>query len=257
MWVEPDAPAGIVLALVAARVLPIALFSPLCGGRRTPIFVRAGLGLLLALPVAMSLPTAPLGAPLWMLLLKEGLIGSVLALAIGLFFQAVAGAGAMIDAMAGRGSPGVLATVDEAHDSPMSTLAFLFALAAFFTLGGGRMVITTLAGSFAASPPMSLPADSAGAFAGESVLSLGAGFFSTVLLLSAPVVAVMLLCELLLAVAARVLAPMNGFFTGLTLKPLLATLLGGLLFLAVIESHLPSLGRTLGGAVKQLPPPTP
>ncbi len=227
------------VALAVARVLPVAVCSPLVGGRAVPLAIRIAVGVLLAMAVAAVSPTTTAGGPFVLLLAKEFLVGITLAMGVLLFFEALAGAGALVDAAAGRMSSGVHATIDSPHESPMGTFARLFGLAFFFSLGGGRMVVRTLADAGAVL--------SVGAVDPTGIIAAGAAYFQTVLLLAAPVWIALLLADLTFAAAARALPPINGFFLGLSFKPLLAVLLCGLVLLGAIESRLADLGPTLRG----------
>jgi type III secretory pathway component EscT len=186
-----------VFFLLCARLLPLSL-----------IVSRAGLRGVPALPVALTFvlalclyPSAALAAPvlpgsvlaLSALALREALIGLVYAFAFALPLLALSWSGAL----AGRMS-GVPGTAE-----PLALLQQWFGLAAFFALGGHRVVLSVLARSLVARPLSRVDA-----LSGISALALGsarlvADAFASALLIALPIGAALLLLELAVALSVR------------------------------------------------------
>jgi type III secretory pathway component EscT len=186
-----------VFCLLCARVLPLSL-----------IVARAGLRGVAALPLALTLvlalclyPSAAAAAPvlpsgllaLSVLSLREALIGLVYAFALALPLVALTWSGAL----AGRlsGVAGI--------EAPLALLQQWLGLAAFFALGGHRVVIAVLARAVSVRPLGSFDA-----LSGIGALALGsarlvADAFASALLIALPVGAALLLVELGAVLAMR------------------------------------------------------
>ena len=100
---------ALVLALGAARTVPIVSLVPAFGGRALPFPVRLGIGLLLAsfsLPQLMAgpagalLPARGLGG-LLLIAARELLTGATVGLVVSFFFRAAEAAGGLADVLRG------------------------------------------------------------------------------------------------------------------------------------------------------------
>ncbi|MBS0195867.1 MAG: flagellar biosynthetic protein FliR [Planctomycetes bacterium] len=245
------APRAWLFVLIFERLAVVALCSPLLGGRAAPWAVRLAIAAVLCVPLALSLPVPASTARWFFLLLKELALGAVLAAIIQLTFAVFAAAGSLIDTAAGRASRGTFDPISSAPH-PTRTLAHLFALAAVFALGGGRLAIEALCTSFTAFPPDALqPPQLMQGLALTAGLRLAAAFFSSAFILAAPVIILILLADIALGALSRLAPSINAFFMGLTIKPLLAILLTAAVLFAAIQSRLPTIGRELSRASAQ------
>jgi type III secretory pathway component EscT len=224
--------AGSVVLLSALRLAPVAMASPFVGGPLVPPMVRValaiGLGLLGAsLAKAGGAPPSD-GLALAGAAIRELTLGAVLALLASAPVEAARAAGRLADTFRG-------ATLAELHVAPIrqreSALGDLFAqwvvvLAAW--VGGDRLVVAGLLGTFGPIPPGT-------AFvlerAREAALAAAAETVSCAVAIGAPVAAGVLGADLALAAVSRV-APQLGAVN--TAQPARAAL--GLLAVAAAAS---------------------
>jgi type III secretory pathway component EscT len=227
-------------ALLAARVLPVALLAPwlvvgagaLGGLQLVSALAAAGACAVGLLPLALAGP-APELALGWALaphLLAELLRGCFFALAVALPLSAFGWAGALADRLrAAAGAP-----VDELEDpAALARLYRAAAVALFCASGGHRVVLSAFAEGLRAHPLGSLPA-SAGLAAGlRAAVSLVQDALTLAVTLCAPV----LVCVLVVALSLSLL--------GRVARPLAASSAAGPLSLAVLGAVCLTLARTL------------
>lgn len=186
-------------ALLCARLFPLCAVAPWLAVRRPPVAMTGALtiGLSLCLWPAAAAAGPAAFAPSWsafaLFATRELLLGLIYALALALPLLAFEWAGVF----AGRFAGGALAEPGYAQ------LQLVLACAVFFTLGGARVAIGTLADAVTRQPLGTLArfADPL-AFALSSVRLL-ADAFAAALLIALPVAIALLLAELALAFAAR------------------------------------------------------
>ena len=187
-----------VALLLALRLLPLVLLVPWLAVPRAPIALVPALTVVLVLclhaPAAASAPALPLAAaPIALLGLRELLLGVVYALPLALPLRAVEWSGVL----SGRAlaAPGA--------DRALSSLLVTLAAAMFFALGGHRVALRALADELGRVPlgHMTGPSDALALVSGTAQL-LGEAFALAVLL-ALPVIALLLLGELGVALAAR------------------------------------------------------
>jgi type III secretory pathway component EscT len=224
--------AASVVLLSSLRLLPVALVSPFVGGPLVPPIVRVALAVGLGV-VGASL-AAPGGAPpsdglaLVGAAVRELTLGAVLALLASAPVDAARAAGRLADTFRG-------ATLAELHVAPIrqkeSALADLLAhwvvvLAAW--VGGDRLVVGGLLGTFGAIPPGTAFVLERGR---DAALAAAAETVSCAVAVGAPVAAGVLGADLALAAVSRV-APQLGAVN--TAQPARAAL--GLLAVAAVAS---------------------
>ncbi len=193
-------------ALLAARLLPIAVFTPMLGGPAAPRRFRfaAGCVLSLALLPILGLTPAPAGSPPFVLLLaKELLVGGTLALAILCVFESYTAAGRLIDRARGSEDASERGPVEPSAHSPLGSALWIAAAAVFFTADGHVLVLDAITDSFAAVPlyvfPDSIVGTSRAAIPIQSVSVLLVSAFK----LAAPALVIMLLVDTITAITAR------------------------------------------------------
>lgn len=201
---DPVAGGGAAAILVAVR-LGIALrLVPLLGGR--PLPWPAWLALVAALvPLAGSWVAPPPADDLgsWpafaALLLGEAAVGAALGLLLRLALAVFELAGGMADAAVG--GPGG-SEDGEARGGPHGVLFTMWGVAAFLGMGGHRVLLAALRGSFAALPPGGIPAAAGGLEPG--VVGLLAGGFAVALAVAGPLFVAGLAADLTAALWARI-----------------------------------------------------
>lgn len=206
-----EASVGIWL-FVFARVAGWALFDPLTG--RLPVFLRLLLAAVLAAalaPGAETPPIAPFSLPGVLALGLEAVWGAALALCVWLVFAAVAAALTWTGHTATAGLLTLTDTQAGAMDAPWRALAGWLAALAFLGANGHLLVVDALRSSLDVMPVAVLPASSDLAQLGEA----GGWLFATGVQLALPLLALALLIQLALGIAARTTAGLDVFSVGL------------------------------------------
>jgi len=240
-------PSGRILSvalLVAARLAPMTVLTPWIALRGTPVLLRAAL--LVGLTVAMTpvvLPSAP--APpgdlftLAVMVVREGALGTVFALAVAIPFYALDFAGRLVDAMRGA-SQSETALPGGDRSSPLGALHLLFGTALFLALGGHRLALAALGDTWIAIPPgSSLPAMTVGALALGAARIVVASLTLAVAF-AAPAATALVVVEIALGLIARTAPVIPMHFAGIPARAALgigATLLA----LSVLMPHLSTL----------------
>ena len=213
-------------ALVTARVAPIVQLVPYLGGKATPQTVKLGLSMALTALVyplvfssgaAFSLPEDPI--TIAALILKEVLIGVAFGFVAGLVFEATRIAGQLIDNARGQTQATAFAPQLPERVSVSADLLYQLTAVVFVGLGGHHLLVGALLRSYVSIPPHQFPA--LGANVQQTALAiarLGADAITLGVLLAFPVVASILLTEIVLAFVNRAAPQINVFFLGMPLK---------------------------------------
>lgn len=229
-------------ALLWVRLGALLTLSPLAQAIKAPVSVWVLLSLALAgsLCAAFGLRTAvPNGVgSLALLALSEAGLGALLGLALHAAFAAFNLAGRLLDLQMGFGMGAVLDPVTRANAPVMGVALSLLGVSVFFGSEGHQALLRGIAHSAQAVPPgalWQLPD------AATLVRPVGA-MFSLAVVVMAPALFLLLLVELVLGVASRVLPQMNVLFVGMPVK-----IMVGLVTLAIAAPGMaPALRRTYG-----------
>ena len=221
-------------AICFARLAPVFFMLPflnggvLTGAPRNAVIVLVGMALWPS--VGEGLP--PLDSLGFLLLIVRELgIGIVLGALLCWPFWVMHGMGNLIDNQ--RGAM-LSSTVDPANGSDTSELANflqLFGAVIYLQAGGMTLVLETLSNSYRLCAP-----DQVCEFAWKPMVQWLDPLVSKVLIISAPVVAMLLLSEALLGLLARYTPQLNAFSMSLAIKGPIALIVLVLYF----SSHLPS-----------------
>lgn len=218
----------LLFALVMARVVPIVQLAPFLGGKATPRTVKTSIAFALAILVApvvwtpeflfAEISTIDLG----LLIAKEALVGLTLGFVTALVFESVRMAGQIIDAARGQTMANVMVPQLPERVSVTADLLYQFSIALFFVLGGHHLFVTALVRSYRVIPP----ADFIAVDGPQTVLTIArltADSIAIGLLLALPVVAAILLADMVLALINKSAPQVNVFFLGMPAKALLGT----------------------------------
>ncbi len=228
---------GWITPLLWPFIRTLALFSslPVLGTRTVPARVRVGLSAFIALASQASLPVAaevPLDSPLaFMLVLQQLVIGLSLGFAVRVVFAAVEFAGEVIGLQMGLNFAGFFDPVTASAGTATSrffgtTVAWLFVVS-----GGHLLVIAAVVQSFEAFPVGPEPFAFLRTVAPQR---WGAEIFSLGLWIALPLVAMLLMVNLVLGLISRVAAQINIFSVGFPIT-LGMGLLGMLLTLPALQ----------------------
>ncbi len=179
--------AGVLLA--AGRAAPVAFLSPALGERaRLVRLVMAGV---LAFALWPAVVAMPLALPLGVAVAHELMVGVALGLVAAVPFAAAQAAGALVDRARGDG---------RRSGRSFQSAYSLLALALFASLSGPRLVVSGLAQSYVAFPLGGTPSAAGGI---EVALTAGGHLVVAAVGLAAPVLAALLLADLVAGLAVR------------------------------------------------------
>jgi type III secretory pathway component EscT len=243
----PTGAALVAVALLSVRWLTFLAVVPLPPLGNVGLPLRAALAAALAvgaLPAALPVPLSVLepGAAV-ALAAKEALVGLTLGAVVAFLLAAFDAAGRFTDLFRGATLAEVFTGLGEGSTSPLGAFSVLAVLALLATSGGLLVLLGGLMRSAEAFPVASWPARLAapGDLVG-ACLSLFGRTFEVGLLLAAPAMAVSLLLDAALGMAARVSPGFGGYFLALPLRAALG--LGAMVVsLALVRPHLTALLR--------------
>lgn len=199
---SPEQIAG--FALVLTRIGAALALAPVVSGRTIPNRIKAMIAIFLTLVTLPLVPVPPeLGAlplpGLFLMMLKEAVIGLAIGLALGAIVAAWAMGGAVIDLMTGFSYGGV---VDPQYGNQSSILQQVYVLLAgviFITVGGEKWIIEVTVNSF-----KTLPLDAT--INPSDLLQLALAVATTVFVTGLGVIAPVLIALLLTDVAFGLIA---------------------------------------------------
>lgn len=206
--------------LVLARISAAVVVLPLFGARAVPPQAKIGLALMLSL-VVLPLQSTPLVAPPVALLPfaaavgSEVLVGITMGLAIALLFYAMEMAGSLVGVQMGFDMGAVIDPITGVRSGAMAQFYRMLAMLIFFAVNAHHLVLSGLHRSFSVVPP------------GSADLSLIAGdraapFLSALVVLAVrvalPVAGTLMLTDLAMALAARMVPQMPVLIVGFPIK---------------------------------------
>jgi len=214
----------ILFTLVLTRVSGLLMTAPIYGTPEIPLQVRALFAFALSVLVVPSQwgVTVPEPANLlqYMLLVgSELVIGLALGLGITILLSGIELAGHLIDQVSGMMIAEIFDPVQGNNTSIVSRLLFWVTLSIYVAIGGHRMVMAGLLDTFQSIPPGS--ATIPGSLAG-TLVALVTQSFELGIRAAAPVIAAMLLANLVLGLIARAMPQLNLFVLGFGLNAMLA-----------------------------------
>lgn len=222
------------MALLASRILPVIITTPMMGGETTPVEVKLGLGLILALvmypsigaPVKAHMTTVAVSPVLFMaLLLKEVFIGMCVAFVTSIVFDAAQVAGQFVDNMSGTNMAQVQVPSIQQSVSLYSSLKLQLVITLFLTLDGHHLVINAFADSFQHVPLDGFPKFQHGMWPLFDLIARAFGdLFRIALALCAPVLLSTFLTDLALGMINRVAPQLQVFFISMQIKPAVTVL---------------------------------
>ena len=244
-------------ALVLFRITGLFFFAPVFGSRAVPAKVKAMLALGLSFCVyplllgpghaASAHFTAMLGhgLSLWTLIgtvAAELMVGLVIGYGATMPLLGMQLGGRVIDQQLGLGLAGVLNPEFDEQTGVISEFFFILALTIFLILGGHRLVIGCMVGSFERIPPGGFvtDADTVGL-----VLGLVVTIFDLSLRVAAPVLCLIFLETIAMGFIARTVPQMNILSIGFALRIVMGTtmLIGAVSVTTAVYTD--SLGATL------------
>ncbi|WP_018152020.1 flagellar biosynthetic protein FliR [Leeia oryzae] len=227
------------------RILAFLAVDPIFSIRTIPRRVTIGLAVALTVVVAPSLETLPLGQPsgpsALLLLMQQMVVGVSMGFVSRMTFTAIEMAGNLSGMQMGLSFAAQIDPVHGAQTPVIGQLMSIFATLLFLAMNGHLMMLATLVESFHVLPISPSPV-AAGAF--SSIVYYAEKIFSLGIVLALPVVATLLMTNLVIGVIARASPQMNLFAVGFPI-----TLVVGF---AALYFALPAMPAILGGVFDQM-----
>ncbi len=212
----------LLFTVVLARLSGLVMTAPIFGTQEIPMVVRGFLAITLALLITPLQTTAGFEAQADLMnyaivMASELMIGVALGVGIMLLFSGVQMTGQIISQMSGMTLADVFSPGFDDNVPIFSQFLFLVTMSVFAILGGHRMVLDGLLGTFAKIPPgQAGVADSVAA----TVTHLLTQSFVLGIRAAAPAMVALLLSTLVLGFISRTLPQLNILAIGFTLSAL-------------------------------------
>jgi flagellar biosynthetic protein FliR len=219
-----DAGKFVLFTLVLTRVSGLLMTAPIYGTSEIPLQVRGLFAMAIAVlvfPSQWSVALADPGNLVQYLVLvgSELIVGLALGLGVTILFSGLDLTGRLIDQVSGLTIAEVFDPSQGDNTSIISRLLFLVALSVFVTIGGHRMVMAGLLDTFQSIPPGSaaMPVS-----LGDTLVALITQSFALGIRAAAPVLASLLLANVVLGLISRALPQLNVLVIGFGVNALLA-----------------------------------
>ncbi len=209
----------LVFLLVLARVGALLVFAPVFGSQAVPVQVKAGLSLIVAVLLALTLRPqvvpVPWGLGFALRVGGEVLIGIAVGYVATLLFEAVQLAGELAGVQMGFGIVNVIDPLTSVQVSLVGQFKFMLAVLLFLAVNGHRVIVEAIGQSFQVIPP--------GRFVFETGIGQHfVGLFGQMLViavkLAAPVLVALLLASFAEGIIARTVPQINIFIVGFGIR---------------------------------------
>jgi flagellar biosynthetic protein FliR len=222
--------------VLVSRIGGIVAAFPMLGGRTVPHRIKIAIVVMLGIALSPLIRLPQLSQDAFEMtagLASELLIGLVIGLAVRLVFGALEVAGDLIGVQMGFGAVQLLDPMTAQHSSVISEYFRIIAMLVFLSLNAHMIIVAAIVSSYETIPPFGARLSPA---LGEEVLQLSQHMFVVALQLSAPVLVVIILINILLAMLGRAVVQINVFVLSFPI-----TILGGLLVLGLALPYTVSL----------------
>jgi flagellar biosynthetic protein FliR len=200
------------------RILGLIATAPLFGNLSIPIRVKIGLGFMLTLVIAPTVPALPAADPMslagLLILVQQLIIGLAMGFAMRIVFAAVEMAGEISGLTMGFGFATFFDPQTRARTSAIAQFLALLTLMLFLALNIHLSMLATLAESFVTLPISALPS---GGSAFRQIANWGGLIFSAGAQLALPIIAALLITNIALGVLTRAAPQLNLFGIGFPL----------------------------------------
>lgn len=216
------------------RILGLIATAPLFGNLSIPVRVKVGLGVMLSIVIAPTVPEVPAIDPMsvagFMILLQQLVIGLAMGFAMRIVFAAVELAGEVAGLTMGFGFATFFDPQTRARSSAISQFLSLLTLMLYLALNIHLMMLSTLAETFVTMPISAAPIGTGGF---RQIATWGGTVFTAGAQLALPILAALLITNVALGVLTRAAPQLNLFGIGFPI-----TLSAGLLVLTLVLPYL-------------------
>ena len=213
-----------VFLLVLVRTSGIFLISPFFSSQNVPNTMKAGFSFILSILLTLTLDVNPnlVGTTFVALLIKELMVGLIIGFISYAFFSTFYVMGQIVDMKIGFGMVNVMDPQHKVQVPIMGNFYYILAFLLLLAIDGHHIIINALIDSYKFIPIGKFTLKQDTAFFLINILSKS---FITGFKLSAPIVAMIFLTDLLLGILARTIPQMNVFVVGMPLKILIGLIL--------------------------------
>lgn len=232
------------------RILGLIAVAPVFGNTSLPVQVKIGLGVMLALIVAPTIPALPATDPMslagLLILVQQLIIGLGMGFAMRIIFAAVEMAGTITGMTMGLSFASFFDPQSQGQSNSISQFLVLLATLAFLAVNGHLLLLSALAHSFSALPISTTPV-SGQMF--RQIADWGGVIFSAGIQLSLPMVAALLITNIALGILTRAAPQLNLFGIGFPITLTVGFVVIGLAlpYLATPLEHLFQQGIEMTG----------
>lgn len=197
------------------RIMGLISVAPLFGNVSVPARVKIGLGIMLALIIAPTVPEVPAQDPMslagLMILAQQLVIGMAMGFAVRIVFAAVEMAGEAIGMTMGLGFATFYNPQSRSQSSAISQFLSLLMILIYLATNMHLVLLSTLADSFTTMPIANAPM---GGHMMQLLAAWGGRIFSAGLQLSLPILAALLITNIALGILTRAAPQLNLFGIG-------------------------------------------
>lgn len=209
-----------IFMLVFARISMVIAVIPIFGSTNVPVPIKIGLSLFLSLIIYTIIDQSmvPLNmsiANLFIILLKEGIVGLMFGFVTGIMFFAIQFAGHFVSFQMGFAMVQLIDPQSQERVPIIGQFYFILGILIFLLINGHHLVLSALGESFNLVPIGS------GMINGDltnSLVFLGGKVFILAMKISSPILATLFLTDVMMGIIARTVPQMNIFFVSLPLK---------------------------------------
>ncbi len=204
--------------LVTARVGTFLMSVPILGIRGVPVPVKIALSMWLSVVVVSNVPTGTLPmspGDLALAMLRESLVGMVMAFVVVVFFAALQYAGQILGVQIGFAMVNVIDPQSQTNVSVISQIYNIVAVLIFLAVDGPLILIRSITESFYAVAPGAVRISQTGIF---EVAKAASSIFSLGLQIALPVVVTLLLVSLSMGILGRTVPQLNILVVGFPIK---------------------------------------
>jgi flagellar biosynthetic protein FliR len=209
--------------LVLARVAGVFSIAPVLGNTNVPIRFRVGLAAFVAMflvPVVTA-PALPDVFALASAVVSEVAVGLLIGMISQMIFYAVQFAGHMVATQMGFGVERLIDPNSHTQVTAIGQLYLFAAMLTFLAVDGHHLLLMALARSFQTVP---LGGFTIGPVVVGRFIEITSSLFVVAFIFMLPLLGILLLIEISLAIAARVMPQMNAFVAGFPIKILVGSI---------------------------------
>jgi flagellar biosynthetic protein FliR len=248
-----------IFLLVFVRMTGLFVVAPIFGRRNMPAYFKIGFSFFTALILVNTTAIQSVQydnnlLSYALLAAKEFLVGLSMGFIAYIAYNAIYIAGEIIDMQVGFGIVNVMDPMSNIQVPVTANVYFIISMLIFLLINGHQMLIKALFDSFTSLP---LGMAQFNAELTENYVSLFSSVFATGFKIAAPIVATILIADIVLGTISKMVPQMNIFVIGMPLKIIVGVLVLVItipMFVTVMESVFKLMNGSVVNYVKELHP---